>query len=218
MLRRKVDDYLIQWKNNPDRLPLIIKGARQIGKTFSIRNFAKTYRNYIEINFITDPQFKTVFKNGYSPESIIREITLLRPDWNFIPNETLILFDEIQVFPDCTTSLKFFKIDGRYDVICSGSLLGINYNQITSVSVGYKTDYEMYSLDFEEFLWAKGYSNEMISLDAVFTYACSLCINEIISFFVILASFNAFLTGSRVDSTKSRIKSSNLARESVTSK
>lgn len=149
MLRRKVDDYLIQWKNNPDRLPLVIKGARQIGKTFSVRNFAKSYKNFIEINFITDPQFKTVFKNGYSPESIIREITLLRPDWNFIPNETLILFDEIQVFPDCTTSLKFFKIDGRYDVICSGSLLGINYNQIASVSVGYKTDYEMYSLDFE---------------------------------------------------------------------
>ena len=100
MLRRKVDDYLIQWKNNPDRLPLVIKGARQIGKTFSVRNFAKSYKNFIEINFITDPQFKTVFKNGYSPESIIREITLLRPDWNFIPNETLILFDEIQVFPD----------------------------------------------------------------------------------------------------------------------
>ena len=162
MLRRKVDDYLILWKNNPDRLPLVIKGARQIGKTFSVRNFAKSYKNFIEINFITDPQFKTVFKNGYSPESIIREITLLRPDWNFMPNETLILFDEIQVFPDCTTSLKFFKIDGRYDVICSVSLLGINYNQITSVSVGYKTDYEMYSLDFEEFLWAKGYKQEQI--------------------------------------------------------
>ena len=79
MLKRKVDDYLIQWKNNPDRLPLVIKGARQIGKTFSVRNFAKNYKNYIEINFITDPQFKTIFKNGYSPESIIKEITLLKP-------------------------------------------------------------------------------------------------------------------------------------------
>ena len=74
MLRRKVDDYLIQWKNNPDRLPLVIKGARQIGKTFSIRNFAKSYKNYIEINFITEPYFKTIFKNGYSPENIIKEI------------------------------------------------------------------------------------------------------------------------------------------------
>ncbi len=162
MLRRKIDDYLIQWKNNPDRLPLIIKGARQIGKTFSIENFARSYKNFIEINFITEPQFKTIFKNGYSTEQITKEITLIKPEWHFIPHETLILFDEIQACPDCTTSLKFFKIDGKYDVICSGSLLGINYNEITSVSVGYKTDYEMHSLDFEEFLWAKGYQQNQI--------------------------------------------------------
>ncbi len=162
MLRRKIDDYLIQWKNNPDRLPLIIKGARQIGKTFSIENFARSYKNFIEINFITEPQFKAIFKNGYSPEQITKEITLIKPEWHFIPHETLILFDEIQACPDCTTSLKFFKIDGKYDVICSGSLLGINYNEITSVSVGYKTDYEMHSLDFEEFLWAKGYQQNQI--------------------------------------------------------
>lgn len=162
MLKRKIDDYLIQWKNNPDRLPLIIKGARQIGKTFSIENFARSYKNFIEINFITEPQFKTIFKNGYSPEQITKEITLIKPEWHFIPHETLILFDEIQACPDCTTSLKFFKIDGKYDVICSGSLLGINYNEITSVSVGYKTDYEMHSLNFEEFLWAKGYQQNQI--------------------------------------------------------
>ena len=162
MLRRKIDEYLIQWKNNPDRKPLVIKGARQIGKTFSIRNFAKNYKNFIEINFITEPQFKTIFSNGYSPEEIIRQITLIKPEWFFIPNETLLFFDEIQAFPDCTTSLKFFKTDGKYDVICSGSLLGVNYNEITSVSVGYKTDYDMHSLDFEEFLWAKGYKQEQI--------------------------------------------------------
>ena len=162
MLRRKIDDYLIQWKNNPDRNPLVIKGARQIGKTFSIRNFAKNYNSFIEINFITDPQFKTIFSNGYSPEEIIRQITLIKPEWNFIPNETLLFFDEIQEYPDCTTSLKFFKLDGKYDVICSGSLLGVNYNEITSVSVGYKTDYDMHSLDFEEFLWAKGYKQNQI--------------------------------------------------------
>ncbi len=162
MLRRKIDDYLIQWKNNPDRLPLIIKGARQIGKTFSIENFARSYKNFIEINFITKPQFKAIFQNGYSPEQITKEITLIKPEWHFIPHETLILFDERQACPDCTTSLKFFKIDGKYDIICSGSLLGINYNEITSVSVGYKTDYEMHSLDFEEFLWAKGYQQNQI--------------------------------------------------------
>lgn len=162
MLRRKIDDHLLQWKNNPDRMPLVIKGARQIGKTFSIRNFAKNYKSFIEINFITDPQFKTIFSNGYSPEEIIRQITLIKPEWNFIQNETLLFFDEIQEFPDCTTSLKFFKIDGKYDVICSGALLGVNYNEITSVSVGYKTDYDMHSLDFEEFLWAKGYKQKQI--------------------------------------------------------
>ena len=87
---------------------------------------------------------------------------MINPDFKFIPNETLILFDEIQACPDCTTCLKFFKLDEKYDVICSGSLLGINYNQVTSVSVGYKEDYEMHSLDFEEFLWAKGYGEEQI--------------------------------------------------------
>lgn len=162
MLKRKIDDFLISWKNNPDRMPLIIKGARQVGKTFSVELFAKTYKNFIEINFVSDPVFKSVFSNGYSPEQIIREITLIRPDWKFVPYETLIFFDEIQAFPDCTTCLKFFKLDGKYDVICSGYLLGISYNQITSISVGFKTEYEMYSLDFEEFLWAKGYKQNQI--------------------------------------------------------
>ena len=83
-------------------------------------------------------------------------MTLINPDFKFVLNETLILFDEMQACPDCATCLKFFKLDGRYDVICLGSLLGVNYNQITSVSVGYKEDYEMYSMDFEEFLWAIG--------------------------------------------------------------
>lgn len=161
-LRRKIDSFLLEWKKNPEHLPLIIKGARQVGKTYSIEKFARNYKNFVEINFITSPEYKTIFSSGYSPDTIIKEITLINPALTFIPNETLILFDEVQKCPDCTTSLKFFKLDGRYDVICSGSLLGINYNQVTSVSVGYKEDYEMHSLDFEEFLWAKGYSDEQI--------------------------------------------------------
>lgn len=161
-LKRKIDDFLIQWRQNPNRKPLIIKGARQVGKTSSIEHFAKNYKNFIEINFITQPQYTQIFSSGYSPENVIYQITLINPDFKFIPNETLILFDEMQACPDCGTCLKFFKIDGRYDVICSGSLLGVNYNQITSVSVGYKEDYEMHSLDFEEFLWAKGYSTAQI--------------------------------------------------------
>lgn len=171
-LKRKIDEFLIEWKQNPERLPLIIKGARQIGKTFSIENFAKSYKNFVEINFITEPQYKNIFANGYSAEQIIKEISLINPSFKFIPNETLILFDEMQVCPDCATCLKFFKIDGQYDVICSGSLLGINYNEITSVSVGYKQDYEMHSLDFEEFLWAKGYSQKQI--DSIFEHLKNL--------------------------------------------
>ena len=161
-LRRKIDDYLINWKKNPDRMPLIIKGARQIGKTSSIEHFAESYQNFVEINFIDEPQYTKIFSSGYSPDNVIKEISFINPAFKFVPHETLILFDELQACPDCATCLKFFKIDGRYDVICSGSLLGINYEEITSVSVGYKEDYEMHSLDFEEFLWAKGYSQEQI--------------------------------------------------------
>lgn len=159
-LRRKIDQYLDNWYDDKAHKPLIIKGARQIGKTQSIRHFAmKHYSNIVEINFIERPQFKTILEDSYDPKDIIKNITRIDPKINFIANETLIFFDEIQSFPDIVTSLKFFAIDGRYDVICSGSLLGINYKQIESVSVGYKMDYEMYSLDFEEFLWAKGYDD-----------------------------------------------------------
>ena len=141
---------------------MIIKGARQIGKTTSIENFGKTYKSFIEINFIEEPSFKDIFSNGFDVNSIIKAISLKKPNSKFIDNNTLILFDEIQAYPDATTSLKFFKLDGRFDVICSGSLFGVNYNKISSVSVGYKEDYVMNSLDFEEFLWANGCNEKQI--------------------------------------------------------
>ena len=163
-LRRKIDDFLLNWKNNSDRLPLIVKGARQIGKTNAIANFGNNnYKSYIEINFIEKPTYARIFDDGYEVDNIIKNISLKDPSLNFIPNETLIFFDEIQKCPNAATALKFFKIDNRYDVICSGSLMGLNYNEIESNSVGYKTDYLMYSLDFEEFLWAKGYQDEQIN-------------------------------------------------------
>ena len=130
MLKRKVDLFLKEWRENINRKPLIISGARQIGKTTSIREFGKTYKSFIEINFITMPQYKTIFNNGYEVKNIIKEMSLFNPKFNFIDNNTLILFDEIQEYPDATTSLKTFSEDGRFDVICSGSLLGVNYKKI----------------------------------------------------------------------------------------
>ena len=158
-LKRKIDEYLLEWKQKPDKNPLIIKGARQIGKTESINHFAESnYDNIVYINFVFEQKYKTILSDGYEVENIIKNISLLDPTKRFEPGKTLIVFDELQEFPDIATSLKAFKVDGRFDIICSGSLLGINYKKIHSNSVGYKTDYEMFSMDFEEFLWAKGYS------------------------------------------------------------
>ena len=163
MLERKIDTYLAKWKNALSRKPLIVKGARQIGKTESIRAFGKAnYQSVIEINFVLQKKFRTIFNNGYEVDTIIKNISLLEPSWQFIPGKTLIFFDELQKCPDCATSLKSFCQDRRYDVICSGSLMGIYYEEIESNAVGFKEDYEMYSMDFEEFLWAKGYSREQV--------------------------------------------------------
>ena len=163
-LQRKVDQYLENWFRDPDKKPLIIKGARQIGKTESIRCFAsKHYDIIVEINFVEMPKFKTILADGYSTDAILKNITRIDPSISLVPGKTLLFFDEIQSYPDIATSLKFFSIDGRFDVICSGSLLGINYKEIESTSVGFKTDYEMYSMDFEEFLWARGYDNSLKS-------------------------------------------------------
>lgn len=162
-LRRKIDQYLIDWKNNPNKMPLIIKGAMQIGKTESIENFAKNnYEHVVEINFALDKQYLNIFENGFDVDTIIKNITFINPNFEFIPGKTLIFFDELQSCINCATSLKAFNLDGRYDVICSGSLMGINYKEIESNSVGNKLDYDMHSMDFEEFLWAKGYKDEQI--------------------------------------------------------
>lgn len=163
LLRRKIDAFLENWKSRPDKKPLIIKGARQIGKTRSVEWFARqNYGNVVEINFVEQKKFQGIFDDGFEVENIIRNISLLNPSLQFVPGDTLIFFDELQACPNCATSLKFFKLDGRYDVICSGSLMGINYQEIESNSVGYKEDFEMHSMDFEEFLWAKGYSDSMV--------------------------------------------------------
>ena len=163
-LRRKVDEFLASWKSDPERKPLIVKGCRQIGKTESVLQFAKqNYDSVVEINFVRDEKYKMIIVDGYDVNSIIKNISRIDPSIRFIPQKTLIFFDEITEFPEIATALKFFKLDGRFDVICSGSMLGVNYRIIESNSVGYKTDYTMYSMDFEEFLWAKGYGDDTVS-------------------------------------------------------
>ena len=163
LLKRKIDTYLLDWKRNPQKKPLIVKGARQVGKTASVRAFGRAnYESVIEINFVLQKKFGAIFDDGYEVDAIVKNISLLEPSWKFIPHKTLLFFDELQKCPDCATSLKSFCQDGRYDVICSGSLMGIYYEEIESNAVGFKEDFVMRSMDFEEFLWAKGYSLEQI--------------------------------------------------------
>lgn len=162
-LRRKIDQYLLDWKEEEGHLPLVVRGPRQVGKTESIRHFAaQAYESVIEINFVEEPRYGHICDDGYDVSTITRNISLLSPQARFTPGSTLIFFDEAQRYPQIATSLKFFAQDGRFDVICSGSMLGISYRQIESVSVGYKADYVMRSLDFEEFLWASGYGADAI--------------------------------------------------------
>lgn len=163
LLERKIDSVLVEWKNRENHKPLIIKGARQIGKTMSISAFADVnYKSVIKINFVEQQKYKNIFDEGYEVDAILKNISLLNPSAEFIPGDTLFFFDELQENPSCATSLKFFALDGRFDVICSGSLMGINYKEIESNAVGFKEDYEMHSMDFEEFLWALGYSSNFV--------------------------------------------------------
>ena len=191
-LNRKIDTFLMEWKQNSEKLPLIVKGARQIGKTEAIRHFAKNnYKSIVEINFVLQKQYKDIFDNGFEVDTILKNISLKNPDFEFITGETLIFFDEIQDCVNCATSLKSFKQDGRFDVICSGSLMGINYNEIESNSVGYKEDYEMHSLDFEEFLWAKGYKENQI--EALFQKMLTITPLTTIEYDVMLENFREYL-------------------------
>lgn len=193
LFKRKIDSDLDKWRKNPDRLPLIVKGARQIGKTSSILQFAQNnYKNVIEINFALNKQFKDIFNESLEVDNIIKNISFRNPALKFVKGETLIFFDELQDCPNAASSLKFFKIDGRFDVICSGSLMEINYQEIESNSVGYKTDYNMYSMDFEEYLWAKGYNEEQIT--NIYNHMVTLTPLSSIEMDVMLTNFREYLT------------------------
>lgn len=187
MLKRKVLDLLLDWKNSKSKKCLIVQGARQVGKTFAIEFFAKnTYKEYVEINFKETPSFSSIFANDLNVDTMLMGLKFRFPEKKFVPGETLIFFDEIQECAEAITSLKFWAIDNHFDVIASGSLLGIDYKRASSYPVGYVDYIHMYGLDFEEFLWAKGigcslilelkncFDNRIIVPDAVNTQMMSL--------------------------------------------
>lgn len=164
MLKRKFYLFLEEWKKSKKNECLLVKGARQIGKSFIIRQFGlENYKNFIEMNFEERPELTTIFEGNLSVDELTQKISLFLNSVSFVPGETLIFLDEIQSCPQARTSLKFWAQDGRFDVIASGSLLGINYREVSSFPVGYERQVEMHSLDFEEFLWARGISDEIIA-------------------------------------------------------
>ena len=162
MLKRKIEKYLKEWKRDGHKMPLIIKGCRQCGKTSSVLDFAhKNYEHIVYLDFFQHPEYKSAFDGGLDIDLLCMTLSTLIPGAEFVAGDTCIIFDEIQECPRARTSLKFFKTDGRYDVICTGSLLGVNGYQTSNppdapIPVGYETIIDMYPLDFEEWLWANG--------------------------------------------------------------
>lgn len=164
MLKRKFYDKLLEWKRKANKKPLFVRGARQIGKTFIIEYFGKTnYSSYVYLNFLENGEYKRIFDGALDAATIYSRITLMVKSVKLVEGDTLIFLDEIQECGEARTALKFLAQDSRYDVVASGSLLGIQYKKVRSIPVGYEESVTMHSLDFEEFLWAKGYADVEIS-------------------------------------------------------
>ena len=163
MLVRKVTTELEEWKRSNNKKCLVVKGARQVGKTYAVEHFGKSnYREVLEINFKEMPSAVDIFSGDLDVDTLIMALRFRFPDKKIIPGDTLIFLDEIQECEEAITSLKFWTIDGRYDVIASGSMLGIDYKRASSFPVGYVEFIDMYGLDFEEFLWSQGITSELI--------------------------------------------------------
>lgn len=174
MLKRKIESELVEWKNCKNKKPLVIKGIRQCGKTYIVQNFAhKNYESIVYMNFILEPDKKTAFAGNLDVDTIILNLSAMIPNSRFINGKTCIILDEIQDCPEARTALKSFHLDGRFDVIATGSLLGVegygdknkklkNKDKESSVPVGFETVINMYPLDFEEFLWANGINDRVI--------------------------------------------------------
>lgn len=165
MLRRKILEDLRQWRKDKKRKCILLKGPRQVGKTFIVEEFGKEYESFVKIDFTTNPGLKTIFDGDLDVDTIVKMISAHDRKARFIPGKTLIFFDEIQECPRARTSLKPFAIDGRYDVVASGSLLGIHFKNTEDapVPVGYEREILMHSLDLEEFLWATGIDEAIIA-------------------------------------------------------
>lgn len=164
MLRRKVESKLIEWKERKDHKALLVEGARQIGKSYSISKFGnENYDEFININFKITPDISEVFSGTLDIDTVLLGLRFRFQSYKFEEGKTLIFLDEVQECPEAITALKFFTIDGRFDVIASGSLLGIDYKRPSSYPVGYVEYLKMYALDFEEFLWSQNIGDDMIS-------------------------------------------------------
>lgn len=171
MYKRKIESFLLDWKNTPNHKPLVIKGCRQCGKTSSVVAFAKKhYKHVIYIDFHEQEQLCALFAGSLSVDYLTMSISASVPGAQFVPNNTCLVLDEIQNCPRARSSLKFFMQDGRYDVICTGSLLGVSgyksAEQIkaedqATIPVGAETIVEMYPMDFEEWLWANGIKEQV---------------------------------------------------------
>ena len=169
MLKRKLTKQLENWVSTKNKKCLIVQGARQTGKTFAIERFAEAkYEELVEINFKQTPSAVEIFSGDLTVETMVLALRFRFPDKKIIPGKTLIFLDEIQECEEAITSLKFWALDNQYDVIASGSLLGIDYKRASSYPVGYVDYLRMYGLDFEEFLWGIGLSETVIG--SLFSY------------------------------------------------
>ncbi len=167
MFNRKIYSRLSEWKKNPSRKPIILKGCRQCGKTFAVTEFARrNYKHVLYVNFLENTEAKAVFEGSLAARKIIMGLSSLYGDKvRFVPHETCLIFDEIQECPQARTALKFLSIDGQYDVLCTGSLLGVSgyVSKVASIPVGYEEVEDMFPMDFEEFLWANGISGDVLT-------------------------------------------------------
>ena len=171
MYKRKIEDILLNWKNNPRHKPLVIKGVRQCGKTSSVKQFARQhYENVVYLDFREDPNLIPLFDDSLKVDYLTMALTAAIPGSHFVPYKTCLILDEIQDCPRARGALKYFCMDGRYDVICTGSLLGVNgyqtpeqkkRSELSSIPVGFEDIREMYPMDFEEWLWANGINDDI---------------------------------------------------------